>query len=138
MLRPYLLRDKASYCFVPSESERKRNSLRRENRCTPMTPSQAKRRPRRNRRRPPRDRYDTNTYRRAIHRAVDLVNRDREEDQLLKWSPNRLRHSAATEIRRQFGLEAAQVTLGHATADVSQIYAQRDLTLAGKIMKKIG
>ena len=27
------------------------------------------------------------------------------------WSPNQLRHSAATEIRRQFGLEAAQVIL---------------------------
>ena len=51
---------------------------------------------------------------------------------------NRLRHSAATEIRRQFELEAAQVTLGHATADVSQIYAERDLTLAVEIMRKIG
>jgi len=46
--------------------------------------------------------------------------------------------SAATEIRRQFGLEAAQVTLGHATADVSQIYAERDLSLAVEIMRKIG
>jgi len=51
---------------------------------------------------------------------------------------NRLRHSAATEIRRQFGLEAAQVTLGHATADVSQIYAERDLSLATEVMGKIG
>jgi len=43
-----------------------------------------------------------------------------------------------TAIRRQFGLEAAQVTLGHASADVSQIYAERDLSLAEKIMRKIG
>ena len=55
-----------------------------------------------------------------------------------KWSPNRLRHTAATQIRRQFGLEAVQVALGHAKADVTQIYAERDLTLAVQIMQKIG
>ena len=52
--------------------------------------------------------------------------------------PNQLRHSAATEIRKQFGLEAAQVTLGHSQADVTQIYAERDLTLAAEVMRKIG
>ena len=46
--------------------------------------------------------------------------------------------SAATTIRQQFGLEAAQVTLGHASADVSQIYAERDLSLAAHVMQKIG
>jgi integrase len=54
------------------------------------------------------------------------------------WHPNQLRHSAATEIRRQFGLEAAQVTLGHARADVTQVYAERDMTLARDVMKRIG
>jgi integrase len=57
---------------------------------------------------------------------------------MASWSPNRLRHTAATEIRRRFGLEAAQVTLGHATADVSQIYAERDWSLAAEVMRKIG
>ena len=142
VLRPYLLRDKQAYCFAPAESEKERNAQRRENRRSPMTPSQAKRRPKRNPRRAPGNRYTTGTYRRAIHRAVELANRKRpvegQKDLLPKWSPNRLRHSAATEIRRQFGLEAAQVTLGHATADVSQIYAERDLSLAVEIMRKIG
>ena len=55
-----------------------------------------------------------------------------------QWSPNRLRHTAATEIRRQFGLEAAQVTLGHATADVTQVYAERDLAKAVAIMREVG
>ena len=92
---------------------------------------------------------DTNTYRRAIHRAVDLANRqlarqntelpkDQQVELLPRWAPNQLRHSAATEIRRQFGLEAAQVALGHSQADVTQIYAERDLTLAVEIMRKIG
>ena len=105
--------------------------------------SNRKRKPKRR----PGDRYDTNSYRRAIHRAVELVNRQRTKeaaedgetpDLLEKWGPNRLRHAAATEIRKQFGLEAAQVALGHAQADVTQIYAERDLTLAAEVMRKIG
>ena len=35
------------------------------------------------------------------------------------WHPNQLRHTRATEVRKQFGLEAAQVVLGHAKADVT-------------------
>ncbi len=43
------------------------------------------------------------------------------------WHPNQLRHSAATEFRSKFGLEAAQVLLGHSQADVTQVYAERDV-----------
>ncbi|MEM7315226.1 MAG: tyrosine-type recombinase/integrase [Planctomycetota bacterium] len=55
-----------------------------------------------------------------------------------RWSPNQLRHSAATEIRKKYGLEAAQVTLGHASADVSQIYAERDMAKAKEAMRQVG
>jgi site-specific recombinase XerC len=55
-----------------------------------------------------------------------------------RWSPNQLRHSAATEIRRLFGLEAAATTLGHAKADVTQIYAERDYSLAASVARQIG
>ncbi|MCG2684174.1 MAG: hypothetical protein L6306_11245 [Planctomycetales bacterium] len=54
------------------------------------------------------------------------------------WHANQLRHSKATEIRRQFGLEAARVSLGHAKADVTQIYAERDARLAVEVARKIG
>lgn len=54
------------------------------------------------------------------------------------WSPNQLRHSAATEIRAKFGLEAAQVTLGHADAGVTQIYAERDADLARQVAREVG
>ena len=142
LLLPYLLRDETSFCFVPAESERKRNADRRDRRQSPMTPSQAKRRPKHKRGRAPGERYDVNSYRRAIHRAVELVNRGRakqgDREPLPKWSPNRLRHSAATEIRRLFGLESAQVALGHAQADVTQVYAERDLELALEVARKIG
>ena len=55
-----------------------------------------------------------------------------------RWSPNRLRHSAGTEIRRRYGLEAAQVVLGHAKADVTQVYAERDIELARRVIQEVG
>jgi integrase len=140
VLRPYLLREKESYCFVPAESEKKRLVLQHQQRKTPLSCGN---RPGTNRRRKPKkqpgDRYTTGSYRRAIDRAVDMANRQRNgDDPLPRWSPNQLRHSAATEIRRQFGLEAAQVALGHAAADITQVYAERDLALAVEVMRKIG
>jgi site-specific recombinase XerC len=54
------------------------------------------------------------------------------------WHPNQLRHAAATRVRREAGLEAAQVVLGHARADVTQVYAERDLDRAREVMRAIG
>ena len=54
------------------------------------------------------------------------------------WSPNQLRHSAATEIRKLYGIEGSQVVLGHAKADVTQIYAERDHDKAAEIMRQVG
>ena len=68
---------------------------------------------------------------RAIHRACDKAGIDR-------WGPNRLRHAAATEVRKEFGLEGAQIILGHASADVSQVYAERDIAKGLEIARKIG
>ena len=36
------------------------------------------------------------------------------------------------------GSKPAQVVLGHAKADVTQVYAERDMALAAEIMQKIG
>ena len=46
--------------------------------------------------------------------------------------------TSATVIRSKFGLEAAQVVLGHTKADVTQVYAERDLAKAQAIMAEIG
>ncbi len=54
------------------------------------------------------------------------------------WHPNRLRHSFATQVRREHGLEAAQVLLGHSRADVTQVYAERDVKKAQDVARKIG
>src|SRR5262249_2809806 len=54
------------------------------------------------------------------------------------WFPYQLRHTHATEVRRRFGLEAAQATLGPSQANVTQLYAERDLSLAVKVAQAMG
>jgi site-specific recombinase XerC len=54
------------------------------------------------------------------------------------WFPNQLRHTAGTEIRKQYGLEAAQTVLGHSKADVTEVYAERDYALAARVAKEVG
>lgn len=165
VLRPYLLRESSAYCFSPAESERKRNVARREARQTPITPSQAARRPKRDSKRTPKNRYSNDSYRRAIDRACDLAFppppalarqegesakqwserlTDKQREQLKswraanRWAPNQLRHAAGTEIRKRFGLEGAQVALGHSKANVTEIYAERDLSKAIEIARQVG
>jgi integrase len=52
--------------------------------------------------------------------------------------PHQLRHTAATELRKTHGLEAAQVILGHKTLTVTQLYAEKNVEAAMKIMAEIG
>ena len=147
VLRPYLLRPADAYCFSPADSEAKRREEMRGRRKTGVQPSQLNRRKPRPKRKPT-DHYTKDAYCRAIHRAVDKANQaavkeatERGEEApapIGHWAPNQLRHSAATEIRRLFGLEASQVVLGHAKADTTQIYAERDGKLAAEIARKIG
>jgi integrase len=130
VLAPYLLRAADAYCFSPDDTDRRRKAKLRAKRATPVQPSQVDRSTP-NPKRKPGQRYNKNSYGCAIRRACAKAGVE-------CWGPNRLRHSAATEIRSRYGLEAAQVILGHAKADVTQVYAERDLELAAKIMKEVG
>ena len=160
VLAPYLLRDTESYCFVPTESERKRSTELRAKRKTRVQPSQ---RGRRGRTTPPRafnQCYTKAAYNRAVRRACaqaaglvrprkpaaseHLAEYKKElaefNIQLRKvvWTPNQLRHTAATELRKRFGLEEARVVLGHSKPNMTETYAERDLTKAAAIMKQVG
>ena len=75
--------------------------------------------------------YTKDSYGRAVRRAAKKAGVE-------LWSPNRLRHTAATEIRKEFGLEAAQVVLGHSSADITQVYAERDHQLAEGVARVCG
>lgn len=56
-----------------------------------------------------------------------------------RWSPHQLRHAAATIIRRECGLEAARIALGHSSALVTDaVYAERDMTKVVEVMQRIG
>lgn len=70
---------------------------------------------------------------------------DREKRELAewrrthRWHPHQLRHSAATRIRRQFGLEAAQLVLGHSSAVITDaVYAERDQTKVAEVVRRVG
>jgi hypothetical protein len=41
-------------------------------------------------------------------------------------------------LRKEFGLDVAQVVLGHATLAVTQVYAERDVAAAKEVMRKVG
>jgi integrase len=57
---------------------------------------------------------------------------------LHNWHPHQLRHSAATNLRKTYGLEPAQVILGHKTLTVTQVYAEKNVEAAMRIMAEVG
>lgn len=71
VLRPYLGTRLDGYCFSPVEAEAERSCKRRQDRRSPLTPSQRGRRRKTRRQRAPGDRYHTLSYRNAIYRACD-------------------------------------------------------------------
>ena len=130
LLQSFLKADAAAYLFSPEDSERERNRRRREARKSPTWPSHQQR----NRGAQPtafNQCYPVRSYRRAVRRACTKAG-------VTPWTPNQLRHARATVVRKQFGLEAAQVVLGHATADVTQVYAERDRDLALRVARETG
>ena len=132
LLKSYLDRDANSFCFSPAESEQLRREAAAASRKTPFRYGNSSGTNRvGNPKRKAGDRYTTDSYRRVIHRACS-------KHGIEKWAPNRLRHTSATEIRKRFGLEAAQVICGHQSADVTQIYAERNLELARQVAREVG
>ena len=128
----YLVRDQTECCFRPCDSEKIRRALLHAARRTPLSfgnhpGSNVLISPKSK----PGKQYSTNGYRQAIHRACDKAG-------ISRWSPNQLRHTAATEVRAKFGLEAAQIILGHSNARVSEVYAEKNLTAGAEVAKAIG
>jgi integrase len=81
-------------------------------------------------RRSSKDRYDVTTLNRAIARAAARAGVEH-------WSANQLRHLFATEVREAYGLDAAQVLLGHAKADVTQVYADATMRSALDVVRRL-
>lgn len=122
ILSKYLHRLPGVPIFSPREKEQQRLNELHEQRATPMTPSQRKRASRaaarsRSRENAPGEGWRTDSYRKAIQKAL-------EDAGLRRWFPYLLRHSGATETRKKHGLDAAQALLGHADRRTTERYAQ--------------
>lgn len=110
VLRPYLDRPGDTPCFSPRDAQRQRGQVNRSARIT--------------------DQYKTRSYRRAVEYAASQAG--------VEWSPNQLRHSRGTIVREKFGLDAAQVILGHTHAKTTEIYAKAALDSAERVAATLG
>ena len=70
-------------------------------------------------------------YARCISRACDKA-------KVPRWCPRQLRKNFATAARSASSLDATQVLLGHAGADVTQVYAEADRRKAIEVALQIG
>jgi integrase len=154
VLRPFLKPNLTTYVFSPAEVVAEYRKDLRENAKT-CRPAHKLSNRRKRARRGAGERYTTNSYGRVIVKACDkafpppnsLQGDNLTKQQLVKlkawrnkhrFSPNQLRHNAATAIRNQFGIEAARTVLGHGSAAVTEIYAAMDLARAAEVMARIG
>jgi integrase len=107
------------------------NAARSAARKAKKYPSESRRMARKKKHHRYNDHYTTVRYGIAVARAC-------EKAKVPHWHPNQLRHTFATRVRKQHGLEAAQILLGHARADVTLIYAERDEALAVAVAAELG
>lgn len=122
-------REPEEFLFSPRDTGLWRSYTRWENRKSPRWLSAQAKRGRKHSRYGAK--YKSRSYRQAVLYAIAKA-------EIPDWTPHQLRHSRATEIRSQFGAEAAQVSLGHASLNATQIYAERDMELARKVARALG
>jgi integrase len=130
ILKPWLKTDLSFFLFSPREAMAERAVKKRAARKTKVQPSQRDRR-KKSPRWAPGERYGARGYRHAIDRACDKA-------RVPHWAPNRLRHNAATRLRREFGLDVAKAVLGHSSVMPTQVYAEQDMEAAAAAMAKVG
>jgi integrase len=162
--RQFLTLDARAYLFSPRDAEAERKAELRRKRKTKVQPSQWNRRKTKPRKSPG-DRYTTSSYAHAIAKAcvkafpppaplaqsVDETKKQwrarltLEQYEELKrwrkahhWHPHQLRHTAATKIRREFGLDVARVVLGHRSPQITELYAELDMSRASEVMERLG
>ena len=141
VLGPWPERDPEVHCFCPAEVVAERGTPNRGRAARPL----------------PGGKYTRHSYRVAVARACDrafphptivkergVALTDVQAAGLAawrkahRWHPHRLRHTRATEIRKRYDVEAAQVILGHSKPDTTLVYAERDIEKAREVMREIG
>ena len=148
ILKPFLEgRATTAYLFSPIDAEAERRARMHAGRETPLRQGNA---PGTNKsaspKRPPGERYDVDSYRRAIAYACAKawpLPADASADRKAwrrehSWHPHQLRHNYATTMRRERGIETASVMLGHRSIDVTEIYAEQDRGKALEVARRMG
>ena len=132
VIEVFLKPDLSACLFSPADAVAELREARHQARKTPLScgnvpGSNRARKPKRR----PKEAYSAVSYGRAIARACKKAG-------VPAWHPHQLRHNAATRLRKEYGLEAAQVILGHQTLAVTEIYAEKNVAAAMKIMSEVG
>lgn len=168
VLQQFMNRAPGAYLFSPAEADAERRAARSAARKTPLScGNRAGTNRRAEPKKSAGDRYDARAYYRAVQYACDmafpppppLVKEDNETREAWRqrlaatdlgkrldewrkehrWFPYQLRHTAATLYRREHGLEASALVLGHASARVTDaVYAERDQSKVADIMRLVG
>jgi integrase len=138
LLAPYLKGKKPEQAvFSPAEAMAERKAERRANRKTKLTPSQAARDA--SRAKKPRtynEFYNECSYKRAVDFAIAKGNKVLPEgEKIPHWTPYQLRHTAATAMEDEAGLDEAQALLDHSSAQTTKRYAHARLKKLKKLAR---
>lgn len=119
-----------AYVFSPVRSVEAWRAMQRAKRRTPLSPSQAARKPKKNPKRAKGEKYTPSAVAHAVKRACDA-------GLLPRWHPHQLRHTFGRRVRKRFGLDHAQAALGHKTAALTDHYSeieQRKILTVGEAL----
>jgi Site-specific recombinase XerD len=127
LLKPYIkaCASETDYLFCPARVQER--SIARQLKESGKEPSLVKL----SKIKPPRPCYDDASYRQAVRRACKRA-------KVAIWTPNQLRHNTATNLREQFGIEQAQLPLGHKHTSTTEIYAEKNRKAYIEMMKEAG
>ena len=128
---PFLDRPPNHFLFSPAESVAWWRERRRAARQTKRTLSEKARRPLEAPKQKPGVCYTVGSYGKSIEYGGARAGVGR-------WTPNQLRHTAATEVEKVFGLEGAQAHLGHGDPKTTRIYAKGQQERAREIARERG
>jgi integrase len=150
IIRPWLKTDIQVYLFSPREAMARLRAEQRSKRKSKVQPSQQDRRRKKPKKRLG-NRYSVKAYATAVWRACIAADRTAREEArkagravsddevfVPRWHPHQLRHTKATEVRREFGLDAARVVLGHRSPQITETYAEIDVNKAAEVMARLG
>jgi len=138
LIAPYLVgKAPEAAVFSPRTAMQERNTEKRANRKTKISPSQAARDKARATK-PPRysEFYNRDSYRNAIEHAIAKGNKILPGgEKIPHWFPYQLRHAAATAAELAHSDAEAQALLGHRTVNMTKRYSKAQLIQREKLAR---